>query len=215
MHDVLWALSALAALAYGLILVGREPSSVRTIVKVVAVALLAVLALLQGAPGLLIGGLAFCALGDAFLAGNPKRWLTFGMLAFLIGHLLYIFLFAHMRDPLMEPGPIRLAGLGAVALASVLMLAHLWKSLGVMRPAVILYVIAIGVMTGSSFLLSSEYWPIMVGSVAFMASDAVLAMSLFREEKLFGSARASDWAVWFLYYGAQVLIAWPFISPLI
>jgi|SRR5215217_790989 len=213
MTEGLWAASAVAALIYGLVLVGRPPSALRTIVKTLAVGLLTVLAIMQGAPWLLIAGLALCALGDAFLAGNPKRWLTFGLLAFLLGHGLYIFLFTGLRDPRVEPGALQLAALAAVALGAVLMLAHLWKALGPMRPAVILYVIAIAVMTGSSFLLSADYWPVMVGSIAFMASDAILAINLFRDEQLFGSRRATDWAVWFLYYGAQVGIAWPFIGP--
>ncbi|MDO9223493.1 MAG: lysoplasmalogenase [Caulobacter sp.] len=212
MTEALWGASALAALTYGLALVGRPPSAPRTVVKTIAVALLAVLAVLQGAPWLLVAGLALCAAGDAFLAGDPKRWLPFGLVAFLLGHTLYIFLFTELRDPALEPGPLRLAGLVAVAVAAVAILAFLWKALGALRPAVILYVIAIAVMTGSSLLLDGRYWPAMVGSVAFMASDAILAISLFREEKLFGSPRATDWSVWFLYYGAQVGIAWPFIS---
>ncbi len=207
----LWGASALAALAYGFVLVGRESSAVRTTIKTIAVAALAVLALLHGAPWLLIAGLAACALGDAFLAGDPKRWLPFGLFSFLVGHVLYIFLFANLRDPYSEITGLQLAILAVIAAAGAAMLAFLWKSLGAMRPAVILYVIAIAVMTGSSFLLSGAYWPVMAGSVAFMASDSVLAMNLFRQEVLFGSKRATDWAVWFLYYGAQVGIAWPFI----
>jgi uncharacterized membrane protein YhhN len=91
------------------------------------------------------------------------------------------------------------------------MLAWLWAWLGPMRAAVTLYVIAIAVMVGSSFLLPAIYWPAMVGAVAFMASDAILAGGLFREAKLLGSQRLTGWAVWFLYYGGQAGIAWAFL----
>jgi uncharacterized membrane protein YhhN len=214
MSEVVWWVSAVAALAYGLLLVGRPPSIARTAVKVVAVAALAALALLHQAPPLLIAGLALCALGDAFLAGDARRWLAPGMAAFLAGHVAYIFLFAQLRDAYAEPSTPQIAGLAVVAAASLAMLAFLWKALGPLRPAVIGYVIALGVMAGFSLLLDPAwYWPVMVGSIAFMASDAVLAIHLFREEVLFGSKRATDWAVWFLYYGAQVAIAWPFVGP--
>lgn len=74
-----------------------------------------------------------------------------------------------------------------------------------------LYVIVIAVMVGSSFLLPAFYWPAMVGAVLFMSSDAILAAGLFRELVLFGSERLSRWAVWFLYYGGQAMIAWAFL----
>jgi len=105
----------------------------------------------------------------------------------------------------------QLAGCVAVGAAAVAMLARLWKALGTLRPAVILYVIAIAVMVGSSFLLDAVFWPAMVGAAAFMASDAILSIDLFREEKLFGSDRLTRWAVWFLYYGGQAGIAWAFL----
>jgi uncharacterized membrane protein YhhN len=206
------AVSVVAMLLYGFVLAGRPSSALRTIVKTLAVGLLVIPALIQEAPGLLILGLALCAVGDAFLAGNPKRWLIFGMLAFLAGHVSYIFLFAGLRDPAVELSGPQIAGLAAVAAAGVAMLAFLWKALGPMRPAVTIYVIAISVMAGFSLLLEpSVFWPVMLGSVAFMASDAILAINLFREEQLFGSPLATRWSVWFLYYGAQVGIAWPFV----
>ncbi len=212
-NTILAGLSGLAALAYGLVLTGRPPSAVRTVVKTVAVGALAVMAFLSGAPWLLAAGLLLCAIGDAFLAGEPRRWLTPGLASFLPGHVLYIFLFQEMRDPAADMTALQLAGTITVGLAALAMLAWLWKALGTMRPAVILYVIAITVMVASSFLLPGVYWywPAMLGALAFMASDAILSINLFRQEKLFGSDRLTRWAVWFLYYGGQVGIAWAFL----
>ncbi|MFA7263167.1 MAG: lysoplasmalogenase [Caulobacter sp.] len=210
-NTVLTGVSVLAALGYGLVMTGHAPSLQRTVVKTVAVGALAVLAFLSDAPWLLAAALLLCAVGDAFLAGDPRRWLPPGLATFLLGHILMIFLFQETRDPALEMTPPQLAGAVAVTAAALAMLAWLWRSLGPMRASVILYVIAIAVMVGSSFLLPAFYWPAMVGAVAFMASDAVLAGSLFRQAKALGSDRLTGWAVWFLYYGAQALIAWAFL----
>lgn len=213
-NTVLTGVSALSALGYGLVMTGQAPSLQRTVVKTAAVGALGVMAFLSDAPWLLAAALLLCAVGDAFLAGDPRRWLAPGLAAFLLGHILLIFLFQETRDPGLEMTPPQLAGAVAVAVAAVAMLAWLWRALGPMRASVILYVVAIAVMVGSSFLLPPVYWPAMVGAAAFMASDAILAGDLFRQTKLAGSDRLTRWAVWFLYYGAQVLIAWAFLrSP--
>ena len=213
-NTVLTGVSVVAALGYGLIMAGLPSSLERTLVKVAAVGALAVMAFLSDAPWLLAAGLLLCAVGDALLAGNPQRWLPLGLAAFLLGHILLIFLYQETRDPSLEMTHLQIAGSVAVGVAAVAMLAWLWRAFGPMRPAVILYVIAIAVMVGSSFLLPVFYWPAMLGAVAFMASDAILAGDLFRQTKLFGSARVTGWAIWFLYYAAQVLIAWAFLrSP--
>lgn len=204
--------AALAMLAHGLALAGRAPSLPRTVVKTLAVAALAVAAALMQAPWVLVAALTVCAVGDAFLALDPKRWLPAGLFAFLVGHALYIALFAAWKDPLLEPGPVRLTAFAVLAAVAVALLAFLWKHLGALRPAVALYVIVISVMTGFSFMLDAAFWPAMVGSVAFLASDAVLAVSLFRGEALFGSTRATNWAVWFLYCAAQIGITAAFVG---
>lgn len=211
LDTLLTGLSLLAALTYGLVITGRPASAVRTVIKTAAVGAIAVIAFLSGAPWLLAAGLLLCAAGDAFLAGDPERWLPAGLGIFLLGHVLYIFLFQEMRDPALEMTPPQIVGAVAVGVAALAMLAWLWTHLGPMRAAVTLYVIAIAVMVGSSFLLPLAYWPAMAGAVAFMASDAILAGDLFREAKLFGSRRLTGWAVWFLYYGGQAGIAWAFL----
>jgi len=177
---LLIGISALAGLGYGAAFAGREPSLHRTVVKTTAVGALAVLAFLSDAPWLLAAGLLLCAVGDAFLAGDPRRWLPLGLASFLIGHILLIFLFHETRDPSREMTSLQLAGAIGAGLTALAMLTWLWRALGPMRAAVILYVIVIAVMVGTSFLLPGFYWPAMLGAVAFMASDAVLAGDLFR-----------------------------------
>lgn len=201
----LWGASGVCAILYGLVLVGRPPSAVRTLVKTVAIGALAVLAYLQGGGPLLAIALALCAIGDAFLAGDPKRWLPFGLAAFLAGHVVYVLLFWRERGP---PAAHFWVVAPLVALAAVAMLARLWSALGALKPALVAYVLAIVAMVATSLLLPPLRWPATVGALAFMASDAILSFDLFKGAKLAGSTRLTAWAVWFLYFGGQALIAY-------
>jgi uncharacterized membrane protein YhhN len=202
---ILWGVAAVCAAAYGLWLVHRPRSPVRTVVKTLATSALAVLAYLEGGGPLLALALAFCAVGDAFLAGDPKRWLPFGLAAFLAGHLVYGLLFWRERGPV---GAAFMTVTPMILLAAATMLVLLWRSLGRLKPAVVLYVLAIVVMVSTSLLLPRFRWPAAVGAVAFMASDAILAFDLFKGTRLLGSPRLTALAVWFLYFGGQAMIAW-------
>jgi uncharacterized membrane protein YhhN len=199
-----------ASLGYGQLLVGKPPSLLRMAIKTAAVALLAVIAFLNDAPWLLVAALAFSALGDAFMA-DPKRFLPPGLGSFLIAHLLYTPLFLSHGDTARIGEPARAVAIGVTLIVALVLLRWLWGGLGKMKPAVIAYVAAIGSMVTTSFLLPAAMWPAMAGAVAFMASDAILAGELFKGAKLGGSQRATDFAVWFLYYGAQAAILCAFI----
>lgn len=207
---LLWAIAAGSAFAYGLIFVHQPPSFLRTTVKTSAVAALAVLAYLDGGSVLLAVALAFCALGDAFLAGDPKRWLPLGLGAFLVGHLIYIPLFLERES---APSALFWPSAIAVGAAAGLMLRLLWSSLGKLRIPVAAYVLAIVGMVVSSLLLPEGRAQIAtVGAVAFMASDAILSFDLFKGAKLLNSQRLTAWAVWFLYWGGQAAICWGMLS---
>jgi len=94
--DILSGLSILSAAVYGFALLTRPPSGPRTVVKAASVACIAGVAIVMGGPWLLAAPLLISAAGDAFLAGDPKRWLPFGLGCFLLAHLIYIALFSHM-----------------------------------------------------------------------------------------------------------------------
>lgn len=202
---MLWGVAGACAALYGLWLVHRPPSFLRTVVKTAAIGALAVLAYLEGGGPWLAIALALCAAGDAFLAGDPKRWLPYGLAAFLAGHVIYGVLFWREQAP---AGTAFWAVAPLIALAAAVMLIQLWRSLGALKPAVVLYVLAIVVMVTTSLLLPRLRWPATIGALAFMASDAVLAFDLFKGAKLLGSPRLTAWAVWFLYFGGQAMIAW-------
>lgn len=212
-NEPLIVLSAGAALAYGVFLSPQPPSAIRTVVKTLAVAPLALLVMVSNGHPLLALGLVLSAVGDAFLAGEPRRWLPFGLGAFLLAHLLYVAVFLYVGgdlDALREP--LRAAGILAVIGAGVLMTGWLWPRLGRMRIPVVVYVAAIAAMVAASLLLPGSYWPVMLGALAFFASDAILAAGLFRGVVLGGSERLSAWAVWGLYYLGQVGITSGFLT---
>lgn len=207
MNIYLAGASLAASLVYGLALSSRPPSPARMLIKTAAVGLLAVIAFVAGAPWMLVLALAFSALGDAFMA-DPDRFLPAGLTSFLVAHLLYTPLFLSFGDVSLVTEPARAAAIAATVGLALVLLRWLWPKLDKLKWAVSAYVVAIVGMVTTSFLLPNSMWLAMAGAVAFMASDAILAGELFRKAKLAGSQRLTDWAVWFLYYGGQALIAY-------
>jgi len=191
---------------YGFRALNDPPSLRRTLIKVLAVASLIPVVGWTGAPPLLMAGLALSALGDAFLAGNPKRWLPWGLASFLIAQLIYVALFAFYA--VTPPSPPRAIGIAAAGLAAAAMFAWLWPRLGALRLPVAGYVLAITAMVATALMLPPGRSPATVGAVLFFCSDAILAAQLFRERF---TGRGGALAVWWLYYLGQVGIAWGFL----
>lgn len=213
MTELLALVSLVAALLYGLWLTHRPPSALRTAVKTAAVAALAGAAFFADTPLLLALALGFSALGDAFLAGDPKRWLQPGMAAFFIAHVLYVPLFLGVGSGLAEFTHLswRLVAALAVVVVAGLLLRWLWSSIGQLRYMVAVYVLAIIAMVAASFTLPAGYAISVAGALAFMASDSILAVQLFKDETVFGRPRLAGLLIWFLYWGGQTAIAWPFV----
>lgn len=233
------AVSLAAGLFYGFGFATRPPSALRTIVKMLAVGALALsglsmwlgdagaiqpatdprLAAFLRSTGWISGAaavaLTLCAIGDGFLAGDPKRWLLPGLVAFLLGHVAYVAMFlVPVPEPWGEPslGVVGWVAAAFVVLAALAMLRWLWGSLGDMRWPVVAYVAVIGAMVVASLTVSRQGAHLAVAALLFMASDALLAADMFKGFKLFGSRRLTAWAIWFLYFGAQLLFAERFFS---
>ena len=135
------------------------------------------------------------------------------MAAFFIAHVLYVPLFLGEGAGLAEFSHLgwRLGAAVAVLVVGALLARWLWASLGQMRYMVGVYILAILAMVASSFTLPAVFWLSMAGAVACMASDSLLAVQLFKDEAMFGRPRLAGLAIWFLYWGGQTAIAWPFV----
>lgn len=198
---------ALVALIYGGWFCHRPPSLLRSVVKTVPIASLAILAAQSGAPIALVLALALSALGDLALSRDGHRAFRLGLGSFALAHLAYIVLF------------LTLAGTAPPIVLALLLLAYaisteVWLTphTGDMRGPVRLYVVLITGMGLSAFALPGGLVLALIGAMAFMASDTLLAIQLFR------LSPDSPWqsrfarALWVLYYGAQLLIFWAFIG---
>ena len=207
-----FAVAGVATALYGLLLLPQRPDWRRTVVKAAAVGALAVAARLADAPPLLALALALSAVGDAALAIHPTRTLPAGLTAFLLAHVTYVALFIELGTPaLLLSQPWRLGGAIFALAAACALLRLLWPSLGALRAAVAAYAVAIAAMTAAALTLDLGFWPGMLGAALFMASDAILALRLFRYE---GRPHLwADQAVWWLYAAAQGMIAWAFLRP--
>lgn len=175
------------------------PYPLNVVIKAGGVVLLGLYALKQGRLWLGLGLLAGSA-GDAFLALQPTQQ-ALGILAFGIGHLIYIGLFA---DQLRRKGNRGLPGYlaaGILVVFGAVMLIALQPYFGDLRIAASVYngiilVMAVLALIGRAPPLAT------LGALLFVVSDAVLAWRMF--------AGMLDWAgpvVWVCYFGGQALIA--------
>ena len=174
----------------------------RSFVKTLSVALLAVVALLSGGTGWLVAALSLGALGDFFLSRPSERAFKAGVFAFLAGHLAYLAVFWPQLQGLAF-GP-QIVAHGALVVICILMLRALWQPAQGMRLPITLYV---AVSCALGLAAAALPWPHggQVAAVMFIASDMLLAAGLFGLIGDDGWRRRADRAVWPLYWGAQAL----------
>ena len=204
-------LSLAAAIAY-LPVQGRQPSLRRSLVKTGATALLALLALIQGGPVLLIVALVLSAAGDAFLAQNGEKAFLAGLASFLAAHIAYVMLFLFAGNGL-QPLATQTwrIGLCTVAIAAALyLLRQLLATVATeMRLPITLYTIAILAM-----LLAAATVPaliVVVGALLFVISDTLLAIGRFLLAPQSAQQKPLGAAVWVSYYLAQASITLGFL----
>lgn len=202
--------SLAAAVVYGLILNTRE-TLLRSAVKTLAVALLGILAFTQGGPLLLVAALALSALGDAFLSRDGDRAFLGGLASFLAAHLAYIALFwlgGGGLELLWQPWRVAVAV--AMAAFAIAMLVMLWRRVAPdLRLPIVAYAAAILGM-GVTALTLDNFW-VIAGAILFMASDGLLAAGKFIVAAISPHREWMRYAVWALYYAAQLVITLGFL----
>ena len=204
---------SVAAAALYFILIDTRVSLLRSTVKTLAVALLAVLCILQQQPLLLVVALALSAFGDWFLSRDGDKAFLLGLASFLAAHVAYIALFLATGSGLdiLQAEPWRLILAISMTILALVMLVLLMREVGPdLRFPVTVYIVAILGM-GISALTTSNIW-IIAGALAFMASDATLATERFLTTAISPGRLAMRIAVWLLYYAAQALIVAGFLA---
>lgn len=205
---MIWLALTMAACVVGLLVAVRtERTWLEWLTKSAAAACFLAVALHEGALGarwgqVLFAGLVLAACGDLLLIPKSKSSFLLGLVAFLLGHVLYAIAFA-----------VRGARLDAVACVGVLaavvaipVLRWLWPHVErPMRGPVAAYVAVITTMVA---LAAGTFWHepggrIAIGAVAFYLSDLSVARDRFVAKSFVNKA----WGLP-LYFGAQLLLAW-------
>lgn len=194
-------LSLVSAVVYFLAL-PWQPYQGQFLVKALIIAPLAALPLVvKAAPrrGLLALALFASLIGDICLVFEGSAWFMRGLVAFLVTHLFYIYLFARRTRR-----PLRLSGRELLAVALLVLgagtvVACLWPGLGAMRIPVLLYATALTTMNICGLL--TRLPGLFIGTLLFLLSDALLGLMVFRNTPAVTVVLIS-----ICYYTAQVLI---------
>lgn len=191
-------IAAAAAILY-LFVQAHPPSWRRALVKTAAVGALALLALIEGGPVLLVAALGLSAAGDLALAQEQadRRLFLAGLGAFLLAHLAYaaLFLSAPGGEGAWRPALIVVMALGIAG-----MLWRLWPRVpGRLRLPVLAYGIAILAMAAAAAFTQPR--AVVAGAVLFILSDMLLAWDRFGEARPWRAP-----AVWITYVLAQAAI---------
>jgi len=131
---------------------------------------------------LLLLALICSMLGDILLMFNSQnqQFFIFGLIAFLVAHIMYILLFLKDRNREKNALPFAL-----VLLIYATALFYLLKEgLGEMLVPVIAYMLVILTMASTAFLRKDKvskqsYLLIFIGALLFMLSDSLLALNMF------------------------------------
>ena len=136
-----------------------------------------------------IMALFFCWAGDVLLLFQMEVEIFFilGLVAFLIGHLLYILSYQQLRwsnkkNELMSTQKIRFSF--PIILAGTGLIVILFPSLGSLKIPVLVYAIALMVMVMMALFRygrtgTRSFWMVFVGAAVFMSSDSLLAINKF------------------------------------
>jgi uncharacterized membrane protein YhhN len=143
----------------------------------------------------------FALFGDIFLMFNGEEFFLIGLSCFLVMQLLYTITF--LKDRVNDILLMIYRSL-PILFISIAVIAYLWNGLGEMRIPVSVYTAAISLMVISALIRRSNmywYFPVVIGVILFMISDALIAVSKFGP-----SFNGIEYGVMATYMLAQYLI---------
>ena len=213
---ILWITSLVGGMLFLLypLLPTTPPYPARVIIKALGVGMLAVITLRQArrlppATGTLGLGLALAlsCLGDIFLALRVDNGFIYGLIAFLIAHLVYLFLFVRKWRRPLRPPTSRLLVSVAVLAFSLIFSQWLAPGLGKIALPVMTYICAITLMVVAALWANlSTHW-VAIGALLFMTSDSLLAADRFWQ-----NIPGSGFLIWATYYLGQYGITIGYLS---
>jgi uncharacterized membrane protein YhhN len=128
-----------------------------------------------------LAALFFCWLGDVLLLfeGQAEMFFIFGLIAFLLGHILYVISFQQSTKGRMH---FSLIWIFFFISYGVMVLNNLWDHLNGMKLPVSLYAIVISLMALTATARTTvkrSYYQVFFGAVLFMFSDTIIAFNKF------------------------------------
>ena len=194
-----WLLaSLLAGISYYFVRDGQIPGLYLMAWKGAGVALLALYALARhkGADSRQIAAvMAFGALGDVLI----ELVLEWGAVAFLIGHLIAIYLYWRHRRARLSPSQ-KLAGIAFAVLIPAI--SFMLPADRAAAPGVALYALGLGLMTAAAWTSSFPRYRVGLGAVMFAVSDLLI----FARIGPLAQSALPNLLIWPLYYFGQFLI---------
>jgi uncharacterized membrane protein YhhN len=133
-----------------------------------------------------LAALFFCWTGDVLLMFSGELFFILGLIAFLIGHVFYIFSFRQFTwaegKTLLPTQKVRYAF--PIILAATGLIVVLYPKLGALQIPVMVYAIVIMLMAITALFRightnSSSFGWVFTGALFFMISDSTLAMNKF------------------------------------
>ena len=157
---------------------------------------------------LLTTALLFSSLGDIFLALRNDNYFVFGLLSFLVAHLLFIALWVlHWDTPLETNGRQKILVLTLL----LFLAAMLWWMLPVpgLSVPVAIYMCVLTTMVITAALADFKSKWVVIGAILFLLSDMLIALSTFKDVV---GGKLAGVLIWSTYYLAQYLIAVGFLA---
>lgn len=144
---------------------------------------------------LLLIALLFSWIGDIILlfADRGELYFIFGLVAFLISHVVYIFLFNKQLKPKKDRNrAIYWSGVTAIIAYLMIFLSILLPSLGELTIPVFVYALVISTMllfALKGFLIWQKpaSWYVLLGAIVFVSSDSILAFDKFYSPIMYNS----------------------------
>lgn len=130
---------------------------------------------------LAVVGLVFCLAGDIALLDVVDQFVV-GLAAFLVGHVVFIAMFAtlHLHRPLWGIAAAVVLAVHAVVIGRRIVVGAVAKD-ATLRVPVSAYLVVISAMTVVA-VMTGQWWAI-AGALAFVISDTVLGWRAFVREK--------------------------------